>query len=107
MRDGATYKINNYTIPLYYRSHTSPDGIFYEFTTPAITADSDMGLGGSLYEQYDPIIHIVPKQLFVQRGTYFYIGKKYGFYVHTKADRERRGEYFRGAGIRCTNGDER
>lgn len=36
----------------------------------------------------DPIINIIPKSLFISRGTYSYIGKEYGFYIKTVQDYE-------------------
>lgn len=33
----------------------------------------------------DPIIYLVPKELFVHRGCYTYVGKEYGFFVNTTA----------------------
>lgn len=33
----------------------------------------------------DPIINIVPRELFVHRGQYTYIGQDYGFFVNTKS----------------------
>ncbi len=32
----------------------------------------------------DPIVKIIPRQYFVERGEHFYIGKEYGFFVSTK-----------------------
>lgn len=32
----------------------------------------------------DPIVNIIPRQYFVERGEHFYIGKEYGFFVSTK-----------------------
>lgn len=31
----------------------------------------------------DPIIYLVPRELFVHRGQYTYVGKEYGFFVNT------------------------
>lgn len=31
----------------------------------------------------DPIVNIVPMEYFINRGTYLYIGKEYGFFVKT------------------------
>lgn len=44
------------------------------------------GFGLNISVSDDPIINIIPKQLFVARGTYSYIGKEYGFYVKTVQD---------------------
>lgn len=32
----------------------------------------------------DPIIRIIPRELFERRGTYLHIGREYGFYVNTE-----------------------
>lgn len=34
----------------------------------------------------DPIIEIIPKELFTEIGTYTYVGDEYGFFIHTKLD---------------------
>lgn len=42
----------------------------------------------SAYFNYsdDPIVNIIPRQLFVNRNTYSFIGKEYGFFVKTVQD---------------------
>lgn len=32
----------------------------------------------------DPIIYLIPRELFIHRGTYTYVGKEYGFFVNTR-----------------------
>lgn len=32
----------------------------------------------------DPIVYLVPKELFIHRGTYTYVGREYGFFVNTR-----------------------
>lgn len=38
------------------------------------------------YTRDNPIVQIVPRELFAHRGEYFYMGKEYGFYVNTRAN---------------------
>lgn len=45
-------------------------------------------LGSSFPANDNPIVYIIPRNLFVQPGTYSYIGKEYGFYVRTIQDYE-------------------
>ena len=40
------------------------------------------------YTQDNPIVQIVPRELFTHRGEYFYVGAEYGFYVDTRANTE-------------------
>lgn len=35
----------------------------------------------------DPIVNIIPRQYFIDRGDHIYIGKEYGFFVRTKQQR--------------------
>ena len=41
-----------------------------------------------IYTQDNPIVQIVPRELFTHRGEYFYVGAEYGFYVDTRANTE-------------------
>lgn len=38
------------------------------------------------YTRDNPIVQLVPRELFAHRGEYFYMGKEYGFYVNTRAN---------------------
>ena len=40
------------------------------------------------YTQDNPIVQIVPRELFTHRGEYFYVGAEYGFYVDTRTNTE-------------------
>ena len=40
------------------------------------------------YTQDNPIVQIVPRELFTHRGEYFYVGAEYGFYVDTRVSTE-------------------
>ena len=42
----------------------------------------------TVYTQDNPIVQIVPRELFTHRGEYFYVGAEYGFYVDTRANTE-------------------
>lgn len=42
----------------------------------------------NIYTQDNPIVQIVPRELFTHRGEYFYVGAEYGFYVDTRVNTE-------------------
>jgi hypothetical protein len=60
--------INNYRAQLFRNGSTATTSS----TAVNVSVSSD-----------DPIVKIVPRQLFEQRGTYLHIGREYGFYVNT------------------------
>ncbi|MFA5449283.1 MAG: GLUG motif-containing protein [Clostridia bacterium] len=69
--NGFSYSILSYTSLLY----KSTSNITRSNGTNSLTITAD-----------DPIINIIPKELFTVCGDYIYIGKEYGFYVNTTED---------------------
>lgn len=64
--------------PSFYDSYTDNDGIIHSYV------DSHFGnyqVNGFITD--DPIVQIIPKNLFFIPGEHLYVGKEYGFFVNT------------------------
>lgn len=74
------YGVNLYN---YYQEDYGFCGFYMDYTSKP----SLFGLikGQATIHGDDPIIYLVPKELFVHRGNYTYIWKEYGFFVNTAA----------------------
>lgn len=66
----------------YYDSYTDADGILNNYVDNYLGDSHD----NPNYITDDSIVDIVPKELFFEEGSHFYIGKEYGFYVYTRID---------------------
>lgn len=74
------YSYNSYGVD--YDDYTNVDGIIHEYESQyfGICETED----GKITD--DPIIQIIPKELFFQFGRHLYIGREYGFFVNTTID---------------------
>lgn len=63
----SSYTIRDYVGTLHHSTVGWKDDMFY------VTAD-------------DPIVQIIPRELFATKGEYLHIGKEYGFFVKTTAE---------------------
>ncbi len=87
--DYGNYANSNGTVSLnQYDKYTDSDGYLSEYEE--IYKDRvhtfSAGASSSLRASDDPIVNIIPKNLFKVRNTYSYIGKEYGFYVRSIQD---------------------
>lgn len=71
----------NVNVHNYHDPRHSFCGFYMNYTKkPTIFSKGNATIHGD-----DPIIYLVPKELFIHRGIYTYTGKEYGFFVNTKA----------------------
>ena len=82
--DGDTKSIYNYIDSLYKTKISRIEKIPCENSSKYKNGNS--GYAGIIctVDGDDPIVKIIPKELFARRGVYLHIGREYGFYVNTQ-----------------------
>ncbi len=70
-----------------YDNYTNSDGILNDYASVYRRKNHKYYVGGAeIATSDDPIINLIPRNLFITRGTYSYIGLEYGFYIKTYQD---------------------
>ncbi len=85
-----TVKANSYDLTNNYEAYTNSDNLYDSKTNTNMSTTINDYFGelfgkGELdnYRTDDPIVNIVPKNLFTTVGHYTYVGKEYGFFIDT------------------------
>lgn len=76
--DSFNYRNSTYTIGDYHENSTLSTGNVTISPNSSVSGGYTVSVSGD-----NAITQIVPKELFQNNGDYTYIGKEYGFYVHT------------------------
>lgn len=75
-----------------YENYAASDGLIYQYSENLLSRNGHMYNVPTAVENVfvsdNPIVQIIPKQLFKTRGIYTYIGTEYGFYINTYKDIE-------------------
>lgn len=72
LEGGQIYGVIQEYTSYFYTSEVT--NVWLNYSELAMTVDQD-----------DPIVRIIPRELFERRGVYLHIGREYGFYVNTVA----------------------